>query len=296
MVWFNLSLLSAASKAANQAVTKTLTRDFSVLQIATFGQLAAGLIIFPFFFFPGTINIPNEILFHRAAAVAIVLNIIAILLLVEAIRRSDLSYSLPFLGFTPVFLIFNGRILRGEEISVLGILGILLVFFGAFGIDAQSWRDWLQLGGRRIFRDNGVRMVILVAFIYSLSSVYDKTAMLASDPLTYVWYSAVIRAIFFILIYAGRKFSTNSVNNRNDFSLNHFCLFILLGITFIAEALFQMSALQTGLVAYVIAIKRLSILMTSLVGMFVYKEIFSWARLSGAALIVAGAGVIYISG
>jgi uncharacterized membrane protein len=56
-----------------------------------------------------------------------------------------------------------------------------------------------------------------------------------------------------------------------------------------------MSALQTGLVAYVIAIKRLSILMTSLIGIFVYKELFSWWRLSGAAFIMSGAAIIYIS-
>lgn len=55
------------------------------------------------------------------------------------------------------------------------------------------------------------------------------------------------------------------------------------------------SILQGGPVAYVIAIKRLRILMTSLVGMLVYGEIFSMWRLSEAALIVGGAAVIYVS-
>ena len=78
-------------------------------------------------------------------------------------------------------------------------------------------------------------------------------------------------------------------------SLTHLVWFVLLGLTFIVEALSQMIALQTGLVAYVIAIKRLGILITSLVGMIVYKVIFSWARLAGAVLIVVGSCIIYIS-
>ena len=294
MFWFHLSLFSAAAKASNQAITKTLTRDFSVLEIAAFGQLTAGILILPLIFLPGLVTVPGTLSFHKAAAVTIFLNIIAIILLIEAIRRSDLSYSMPFLGLTPVFSIFMGWMLRGEVVSLPGVLGIFLIFFGALGIDAHSCRDWASLGGKRIFRDQGVRLIIIVAFIYSVSSVYDKSATLLSDPLTFVWYSAMVRAAILLLFYYGTKHASPASKAQKAFSLPQGALFALLGITFLAEALFQMVALQTGLVAYVIAIKRLSILMTSLVGMIVYKEVFSMARLAGATLIMVGAGVIYL--
>ena len=295
MLWFNLSIFAAAAKAANQGITKTLTRDFSVLAIAAYGQLAAGILIFPLIFFPGTIDIPGNISFHKAALVTVVINIIAIILLVEAIRRSDLSYSLPLLGLTPVFTIFMGWMLRGEVISLSGVLGILLVFFGALDIDTKSFRDWAKLGGKRIFRDTGVRLVVMVACMYSVSSVYDKTATLLSDPATFVWYSAIIRSVILMIIFSCRCRPRNGATAKPSLSLLHLFLFALLGATFLAEALSQMCAMQTGLVAYVIAIKRLSILITTLLGMIVYKEGFSRARLSGAALIVAGAGIIYLS-
>jgi drug/metabolite transporter (DMT)-like permease len=202
---------------------------------------------------------------------------------------------MPFLGLTPVFTIFTGWMLRGETISMTGILGIFIVFIGTIGIDTKSIKDWITLGGKRVFRDKGVLLVIIVALLYSVSSVYDKTATLLSDPYTFVWYSAIIRAIALMLIWYGRNSSFSVPKTGHGFSLTHFSLFGGLGVSFAAEALFQMFALQTGLVAYVIAIKRLSILMTSLVGMIAYKEVFSWGRLSGAVLIVLGAGIIYMS-
>ena len=116
MLWFHLSLASAAAKASNQAISKTLTGNFSVLEIAAFGQLAAAILIGPLIFLPDLITIPTTTSFHKAALVTVSLNIIAILMLVEAIRRSDLSYAMPFLGLTPVFTILMGWLLRGETI------------------------------------------------------------------------------------------------------------------------------------------------------------------------------------
>lgn len=295
MLWFNVSLAAAASKAANQAITKTLTRDFSVLQTAACGQLAAALLILPLIFIPDIITIPVGFPFHQAAFATIALNILAILLLVEAIRSSDLSHALPFLGLTPVFSIFTAWFLRGEVVSPGGMLGIAIIFAGAFGIDATSWRDWVTLGGRRIFRDRGVQLVVIVAFIYSISSVYDKTATLLSDPFTFVWYSAVIRAVLLTAFLYGSSLTSKKTETVKGLSPQQFFLFLLMGVTFLAEALFQMYALQIGAVAFVIAIKRLSILMTSLIGMIIYGESFSGARLAGAALIVAGAVIIYFS-
>lgn len=295
MLWFNLSLLSATAKGSNQAITKSLTRNFSVLEIAAFGQMAAAILIFPLIFFPGIVDVPGNVSFHKNAFATISLNFIAIILLVEAIRRSDLSYAMPFLGLTPVFSIFMGRILRDEVISVPGVLGILIIFLGAFSLDAKSLQDWATLGGKRIFRDKGVRLVIIVAFIYSVSSVYDKSATLLSDPYTFVWYSANIRAAVIIIFLYGTRLTSSTAKANNTLSPLHFFLFTLLGVTFLAESLSQMFALQTGLVAFVIAIKRLSILMTSLAGMIIFKEVFCRARMVGAVLIVTGAGVIYLS-
>lgn len=295
-MWFNLAIISAVSKALSQALTKKLLRSYGVLEISTFSQLAATLIIFPLWFIPGLIHIPSTLEFQKAAWISITLNIITIIPLVEAIRRSDLSYALPFLGLTPVFSIVSAWLIRGEQVSALGVLGVVIVFVGALGIDVKSMKDWLMLGGKRVFKDKGVWIVSSVAFIYSISSVYDKVATLASDPLSFVWYSAVCRAaILVVTFYVWRKASYQGDMQRPEGLLNPALLFVSIGIAFNIESLSQMFALQTGAVAYVLAVKRLSILATSLTGILVFNERFTWSRFVGAFVMVAGATVIYFT-
>ena len=296
-MWFNLALLSAAAKASNQAITKRLSGEYRVLEIAAFGQFAMGLLLFPLIFIPDAVALSGEWAFHKAAWATILLNVGAIILLVDAIRRSDLSYALPFLGLTPVFTILTGWLLRGENIALSGMAGIVIVVIGALGIDVKSIRDWITFGGRRVFSDKGVGLVILVSFIYAVSSVYDKTATLLSDPLTFVWYSSTVRTVIFVGVYTvWVKANSSSVSatstKRSPLSI---FLFVLIGLTFAIEALSQMYALQTGLVAYVIAVKRLSIVMTSAIGLIVFKEQVTWSRFCGAVIMVIGAAIIYCS-
>ena len=54
-----------------------------------------------------------------------------------------------------------------------------------------------------------------------------------------------------------------------------------------------MIALQTGMVSYVLAIKRVSILITSMAGFAFFAEKMSPFRLVGALAMVGGAALIY---
>lgn len=295
-MWFHLAIVSAASKAFSQALTKKLLRSYGVLELTAYTQAAAALMILPLLLIPDFINIPHTWSFQKAAWTTITLNIIAIIPLVEAIRRSDLSYALPFLGLTPVFSIVAGWLIRGEQVSLLGMAGIVIVVIGALGIDVKSFRDWITLGGKRVFNDKGVWMVSSVAFIYSISSVYDKIATLQSGPISFVWYSCVCRAIILMVIfYVWKGFSGQGDGEKLPGVRNILFLYAVIGLAYNIESLSQMFALQGGLVAYVLAVKRLSILMTSVIGVTLFNETFTWSRFVGAAVMVAGATIIYFA-
>jgi drug/metabolite transporter (DMT)-like permease len=297
-MWLKLALLSAVSKALNQVTTKVLLKYAGVLEISAYGQLASAFIIIPAIFLTSRIQVPASGEFHTAAWITIILNVVAIVLLVEAIRRSDLSRAVPFLSLTPVFAILSAWMIRGEQLGPGGISGIAFVTIGALGIDATSVRDWISLGGRRVLHDKGVWLILIVALIYAVSSVYDKTATLLSDPLTFVWYSAIWRAALLTLILVlWRTFSPRSKSKRfivRKERIILICGFAALGITFLLEAIFQMFALQTGFVAFVLAIKRLSIIMTSIIGFMLFRERFTWFRLGGMITMVAGSAIIYL--
>ena len=95
--------------------------------------------------------------------------------------------------------------LRGEQATVSGVVGIVVLLIGAFALGAKSLRDFFNFGGHRVIHDKAVRLVIVAAAIYAISSVYDKSATLHSDPMSYVWYSTIWRAVPLIALFAVLK-------------------------------------------------------------------------------------------
>ncbi len=288
-MWFALSVLSALSKSASQILTKRL-HGIDTLELAAFSHIFSALIIFPLAIF---IEFPTAWAFWTPTIISSFLNVIAILLLIKAIKISDLSYSIPFLSLTPIFAIGVAYLFRGEEISVFSASGIFLVVIGALTIDARSLNDALSLGGRRVFKDFGVQLVILVALIYAISSVCDKSATLASTPLTYVWLFTFTRAIIFgvlLLWKRQRKFSQQTLNSNQSAYLP----LAILGAIYFCEAIFQMLAFNYGNVAETIGVKRLSILFTSLSGFALFKEQVTANKIFGAICLATGSIVIYL--
>ncbi|MCP3869600.1 MAG: EamA family transporter [Gammaproteobacteria bacterium] len=287
-----LSLLSACSKSAGQILTKRLHR-LDTLTIAAFSHCFAAAVVFPFIL---SVDIPPTGEFLIPATLSIFLSIIAVVLLIRSIRRSDISHSLPYLSLTPVFTVLVAFVLRGEVISPTSLLGIFLVVIGALGIDAKSLGDFARFGGRRAFTDTGILSVIFVALIYSVSSVLDKSATLASDPLTYVWFSLETRGVVFLTVYLLFKTIRKRSATEKKVTRTELLLLFLIGSCYFLEAIFQMHALMTGNVAEVLAVKRLSILMTSAAGFWLYREVLTSFRVLGSVFMVAGALLIYTFG
>jgi len=289
MGWLGLALLAAVAKAANHAATRPLTRRFDALSLAALGHVAFALCTLALL--PRGIDVPGTLAFHRAAWITIALNVAATVLLVQAIADSDLSRALPFLALTPLLTVGSAWLLRGERASALGIVAVIAIVAGALAVDARDWRDWRRLGGRRVLADPGVRRVLVVAAIYAVTSVFDKTATLRSDPVTFVVYGAWGRLLLFAL--AAGVFRATGIWRPSLRSTRASWLVVsLIGATFALEAWAQMESLRTGPVAYVIAVKRCSILLTSLAGFLWFRERFTLPRLAGALAMVAGAALL----
>lgn len=295
MSWVLFALFSAACKAAGQIFTKHVLKSFTVLEVSLFIQIVAAVIMLPLFNISGLIKIPENRDFHIAAWATIILNVIAIFLIVEAIRVSDLSYSLPFLALTPVFSVCSAWLIRGEQTTFTGFFGLVFVLIGALAVGAISFSDFIRFGGRRVLTNRGVIMVIIVAGLYAVSTVYDKIGTLLSDPLTFTWYSNVCRGAIFFLLFL--LFLKTSLIRKKDIkgNIGMMMFLFLISCMLIFEAIFQMVALKTGAVPYVLGIKRTSILITSIIGFAEFKATFSIFRLFGAGVMVVGAAMIYFA-
>ncbi len=132
-------------------------------------------------------------------------------------------------------------------------------------------------------RNPGSRLMLCVAFIWSITSNFDKIGVLNSSPL--FWATSL-----FTVIAAGMVpfvFWRRSSAGLKPLLLQWRLLGVTGGFNAIAITC-QMLALTMAPVAQVIAVKRTSALISVLFGHFCFGEKGLRARLLGASIMVSG--------
>jgi drug/metabolite transporter (DMT)-like permease len=286
MIWIAYTLGAAFFAAIEDAVAKATLRVSSPWVVAwapfVFAAPILALLV------PGTPHRPLDLPFFVAIATCMPLEVVAILLYTHAIRRSPLSLTIPFLSLTPVFTMPASYVLIGETPGPAGAAGVVLIAVGAYVLNIQA-RHTGWLGPiRAIAREPGSRMMIGVALIYSVTSALGKIAVLHSGP---IFYGAVSAGSLSVLVgmVAVRR-APGAWGELRDNARP----FFLLGVLYTAMAVCHFKAVAIAPVAYMIALKRTSILFSVLLGWVFFKEKDIRDRLLGASLMVAGAVLITV--
>lgn len=280
MDWFFLALLAAFSLATADALTK---KNFSKLSAYEMGitRLTYTLpwLVITLFFIPW----PRlDRTFFMAFCAALPLEVLAFLCYMRAIKVSPLSLTLPFLAFTPIFIVLTGRLILGESVTPLGIAGILCIVTGAYFLNLSQARTSLLEPFKAIFREPGSVLMLLVSFIYSITSTLGKLAILHSNPyffgVSYYIVFALLMLSFLPLVRGAR--AENLLKNP--------MAGLMVGVFMALMVISHMLAISMVEAAYMIAIKRTSLLFGVLYGAWLFRETKITERLTGAAIMVAG--------
>ncbi|MEW6162078.1 MAG: DMT family transporter [Nitrospirota bacterium] len=281
--WVLLSLISAFTLATSDALTKkalTSSNEYIVAWLRLIFSLPLLFVIFLF------IPVPElDRAFYTAFLLSLPLEILSIVLYIKALKLSPLSLTLPFLALTPVFLIFVSYIILGERVSLRGSVGILLIASGSYTLNIGKIREGLFEPIRAIIKERGSILMIGVALIYSITSSLGKMAIEHSSPLFFgITYFTVLTLLFTpIALYKGGKDLGGSWGRQR---LPHALL--LPGIFYSLMVVSHMVAISLAKVAYVISIKRMSLIIGVLYGFLFFKEENIRDRLSGAMLMFIG--------
>jgi drug/metabolite transporter (DMT)-like permease len=289
MDWVSLSLLCAFSLASADAATKAWLQGFSARELVVVRFGVAGLLMTPLLVgMPPLLDLPPA--FWGWIAALIPLEIAAMLLYMAAIRDHPLSLTLPYLAFTPVFVIAVAWVLLGEEVSPHGAAGVGLVVAGAWLLNSRhakrgDWRSWTRPFAA-IVEEPGSRMMLAVAAIYALTATLGKGAMRHMDPEFFgAFYFAVLGAAVCLLILLPRPRLLLELARR---PLPVLLVGVLMGLMVYTHFL----AVQQVEVAYMIAVKRTSLLFGILYGVLVFRETGLSTRLPGGVLMLAGVALI----
>ncbi|MGB9716721.1 MAG: EamA family transporter [Thermodesulfovibrionales bacterium] len=281
--WVILSLISAFTLATSDAFTKkalTSNNEYIVAWMRLILSLPLLLLSLLFIPFPQL-----DRFFYIAFFLSLPLELLSIVLYIKALRLSPLSLTLPFLALTPLFLIFVSYIIVGEKVSLLGGLGIFLIALGSYTLNINKIKDGLFEPIRAITKEKGSLLMIGVSFIYSITSSLGKVAIAHSSPLFFgaTYFTALVLIFTPIALYKGRNdFMVSSRRHQFSFSI------LLPGIFYSLMVISHMLAMSIGKVAYVISVKRMSLLIGVFYGWLFFREENIKERLLGAMLMFIG--------
>jgi drug/metabolite transporter (DMT)-like permease len=288
MDWLSLTLICALALASSDAAAKQGLAGRSAWDMVVVRLGLAGLLLVPWLLWRHPDHLTGG--FWGWMAVLAPLELGAMLLYMRAIRDHALSLTLPYLAFTPVFILLTGWLLLGETVSPRGLAGIGLVVAGSWLLNFESIGRLtlraLVAPFRAILRNPGSRMMLLAAFIYAFTAAASKAAMQQVGSQGFgALYFVVVGGFALLLTGLVRPRAFRVLTEQPGVSLLVAGLMALMVVThFLAIA--QVEA------AYMIAVKRVSPLFGILYGALLFGEQHLGRHLLATGLMVAGVALI----
>lgn len=291
MDWFFISIICAFSLASSDAFAKKHLVNYSAWALLLIRFSVPGVLLVPVLFVYPLPDAP--LVFWAWLALLLPLELIAMSLYMKAIRDADLYQTLPYLAFTPVFNIVTGWLVLGEQVSLMGGLGILLVVFSAYYLNIEhantNKRYALIEPLKAIVYQQGSRRMLIAALIYSITSVVGKLAMSYVEPISFGALYFVLLGMLTLLIVAFREPKDLMVLRQNV--KWHFIVGGLMAVMVITHFL-ALSMVET---AYMIAVKRVSLLFGILYGAYLFHEKRLLRNISASGLMVLGVSLILLA-
>jgi drug/metabolite transporter (DMT)-like permease len=284
MTWFFFSLTAAIAIAARDVSIKTY-EDLAPPEIAILELFWALPCFFAGYLLVETPTLDQT--FWWSFTLSIPLNIFAYILYLYAIKISPISLSVPFLAFTPVFMILTGYFILDETVNIWGGLGTGLIVLGGYVLHFKKKQANLLAPFAAFLREKGSWLMLIVAILFAFAAVIGKKAILHSSPL---FFSYFFFLVFNILVLAGlfllRRYDLRKI-------LRHTPRGLWLGSLLMVHISFHGLAISISTAVYMVAVKRSSILFSVLLSRFILNE--EDFRFRGLGTMLMFAGMLFIT-
>lgn len=280
MVWFVLALSSAFGLATADALTKRYYDHLSPYEMGLIRLLfSLPWLITSLFLVPW--ERPDNT-FYICMVAGLPLEAAAYYGYMSAIKISPLSLTLPFLAFTPVFVLFTGYLMLKELPNPGAIVGIGLIVAGAYCLNLSAAKVGFTAPIRAIIKERGSMLMLLVSMIFGFTSVIGKIAVLHSNA---YFFGAVYFISFSILQIAAMPMVSSA---RFTPLFKKPIAGLLTGAAFSAMIFCHLLAIALTDAANMIAVKRTSLLFGTIYGWLWFKEKNIRERLLGVMLMLGG--------
>jgi len=221
-------------------------------------------------------------------SIEVVLVACSTILFFRAIQVSPISLCMPYISFTPVFLILTGYIILGELPAYQKLIGVVLIFIGSIVMHRQLFASGWWEPVKAVWSERGCFYMLMVGLINSITNPIDKKLVGMTDAFTQACAFGVGMVIFFTVLAVARRADMGKVIRAAPF-------WAMLAGTLEAVALiFQLSSHYYIDVVITISVKRAGIILTVLLGWLIFKERDIGDKLIAASVMLTGVLIIYL--
>lgn len=283
-MWVVFALGAVALTSFNPILYKRMLKDADAL-VVVWGVVLLALPLLGLFTFALTPQFPEiDSLFVLGVLGSAGLNAVAHLVSTRALKLADVSLVTPLLIFSPVFTVLISAVFLGEIPSAQGLFGVGLVLSGAYWLNRRPGAGWFT-PFRLLDITPAVTLVLLAGLLWAITPLFEKTAILHTQPENPSFTAFVVNALLVIIL-------TPAVMARGRESIGKLFLhrraFLLAGLIAGVAPVLGYTAFSLGFVGYVTALFKLSTLMTMLWSFLFLKEHGLKERLPASTVMVAG--------
>jgi drug/metabolite transporter (DMT)-like permease len=196
-----------------------------------------------------------------------------------ALAFGDISIVATFFSLSPLFLLVTSPLITGDPVSWFEILAVTLVVLGSllmvYRPNLAGWRHQVR----------GILLATGAAIFFSLNSCFDRLAVKEGTPVFTGFTMTLLSAVFLVPFVIGHP-------QRMEGLRSNWRGLTARGVLEIAFMVCKLAALQYLTAPDVVALQRLSLVLSIIGGRVFFKEADFVRRLLAGLLILAGAFVV----
>ena len=283
-MWFIFALLSAFTSSFGKINEKRLSLEVHHLHLAWMTRLASLPVIALLAGFTGQLLTEQKLSMSFWISLIVVICVTTPLdtvIYLQSLKRGQLSKISPLAALWPVPTLITGAIFLNQIPSPAAVLAVLVIVSGVYVLNTSRGNGNVF---RNLWSDHGTRFALVGIVSLSINSTLRAVGVAETAPLFFAFWmtvgSIIVQFVYAQIVAPGRyRHATKSLVAQN-------------GLIQSFTTVLYFYAIAMGPIAYVTAIRSLSLTFSSIFGARAFKEGMGKRKIIALSLITVGAVVL----
>ncbi len=212
--------------------------------------------------------------------------------LTQSYKEGDLSHVYPIMRSSPALVLVIAVLFLGEQVSIQGVAGILLVAVGVYIINMKHISgEELLAPVKSIANDGSTQFAFLTLISVAFYSIVDKMAVDFIHPILFAFFHLFFGMCYYTPYIVLTK-NADLIRKEWNTGLVRIIMSGVIGITGYSLILI---AFTIERVSYIVGLRQTSIVFAVLMGSHFLKEKHKGIRLAGALIVFSGGFLISLA-